>query len=275
MHYQLPPDHPLLTPLVKCFWYTDRVFSADLPRFEVLPDSYVELVFFQGAVCHLQKQDGTQVELHSPFLVGLLDTPLQLFIVGPIRLAAIRFFPWSVFSFFRMQPQINENMDFSQLFALSADGVHGLLARNEPLNALKDLRESLFRFAAKDFRPHQLVAAAGQNILHDAGQAPVGQLAPRLYTTTRTLERAFRRYSGNSAKMLARKVRYERVRDHLWANPDCNMAQVALEYGFSDQAHLCREFKLFSLQTPTAFIREVLACTKNVAFVQDRQEESW
>ena len=51
-------------------------------------------------------------------------------------------------------------------------------------------------------------------------------------------------------------MRFEQVRNQLWINPDSNLAGLAVELGYTDQAHLSREFKRYSGTTPAAFARK-------------------
>jgi AraC-like DNA-binding protein len=46
------------------------------------------------------------------------------------------------------------------------------------------------------------------------------------------------------------------VRNHLWLNPNSNIAGLAHELGYTDQSHLSREFKRYSGTTPAAFARK-------------------
>jgi AraC-like DNA-binding protein len=68
-------------------------------------------------------------------------------------------------------------------------------------------------------------------------------------------------------------MRFEQVRNHLWHNPGCSLAGLALELGYADQAHLSKEFKRYSGTTPAAFARKAkkgqqAAGNHFVAFVQ-------
>jgi AraC-like DNA-binding protein len=51
-------------------------------------------------------------------------------------------------------------------------------------------------------------------------------------------------------------MRFEQVRNQLWLKPDSNLAGLAHEFGYTDQAHLSKEFKRFSGTTPAAFARK-------------------
>jgi transcriptional regulator GlxA family with amidase domain len=89
----------------------------------------------------------------------------------------------------------------------------------------------------------------------------------------RTLERQFKQAAGYTVKDVSGLMRFEQVRNRLWQSPDASLAGLAHELGYTDQAHLGREFKRYSGTTPAAFARHArrayLAASPDfVAFVQ-------
>jgi AraC-like DNA-binding protein len=70
------------------------------------------------------------------------------------------------------------------------------------------------------------------------------------------LERKFKQSSGYTVKDVSGLIRFEQVRNHLWQYPTTNLAGLAHELGYTDQAHLSREFKRYSGTTPAAFARK-------------------
>ena len=88
------------------------------------------------------------------------------------------------------------------------------------------------------------------------GTLPVSQVAAAAHASVRTLERKFKQSSGYSVKDVSGLMRFEQVRNHLWLHPDANLAGLAAELGYTDQAHLSREFKRYSGSTPAAFARK-------------------
>jgi AraC-like DNA-binding protein len=67
-------------------------------------------------------------------------------------------------------------------------------------------------------------------------------------------------------------VRFERARNSLVFKPDWPLADLALECGYSDQAHFIKDFKRFTDMTPSAFVKELrrlnLQNEPDVAFLQ-------
>jgi transcriptional regulator GlxA family with amidase domain len=122
---------------------------------------------------------------------------------------------------------------------------------------------------------------AGDNTLVKAGGAmrkakgtlPVSQVAVAAHATVRTLERKFKQAAGYTVKDVSGLLRFEQVRNHLWLQPAASLAGLAQELGYTDQAHLSREFKRYSGTTPAAFARKAkreqrVVPADFVAFVQ-------
>jgi AraC-like DNA-binding protein len=98
-------------------------------------------------------------------------------------------------------------------------------------------------------------------------------VAAAAHASVRTLERKFKEAAGHTVKDVSGLIRFEQVRNHLWQHPDTNLAGLAHELGYTDQAHLSREFKRYSGATPAAFARKAKkgrqAVSKDfVAFIQ-------
>ncbi|MGY1848131.1 MULTISPECIES: helix-turn-helix domain-containing protein [unclassified Blastococcus] len=97
----------------------------------------------------------------------------------------------------------------------------------------------------------RLTTAAG-------GRLRVSQLAARVGWSTRHLEQRFRAETGLGPKEAARVVRFDRARRALAGRvsrglpPD--LAGLAVAAGFSDQAHLTREWRAFSGLPPTRWL---------------------
>lgn len=63
----------------------------------------------------------------------------------------------------------------------------------------------------------------------------------------------FRQATGLAPKQFARMMRFRQVLDALSANPAQALVDVALQCGFSDQAHLTREFRAIAGVTPSEY----------------------
>jgi AraC-like DNA-binding protein len=83
------------------------------------------------------------------------------------------------------------------------------------------------------------------------GILDVGSLARELGHSHKHLISLFRDQVGIPPKLLARLVRFERVRRAARADTRIGWAELALTHGYCDQAHLAREVKQLTGLTPT------------------------
>ncbi len=264
--------HPVLSDYVQCLWTSERNFLSPL---DVLPDSFIELIFSSGGRCWID--DGqTARDLPRCYLVGMLDQPFRLRADGPVQTVAARFFAWGLHPLLgraiKRPPTGMHDLDayWPDLAAQIAQAVR----QDDGDLAVAHLHDFLIAQALRvQFDQNALHAA--RLLLGRQGQVKIGDLADSCHVSRRQLERTFRAVVGISPKALARKMRFEHVRDHLWRTPDCDLATLAHSCGYADQAHLTREFKRFSHRTPGQFVADMRATRKllrtyGVAFVQDR-----
>jgi AraC-like DNA-binding protein len=269
-HQEVEPPEALRT-TIKCFWYTRREFTEEPASFEVVPDGYAEIIFYFGGPCSIACQGGLQL-LPSPFMVGLLNQPALFYTNNRLEVIGIRCFPWAVF----------------ELLGLPA-GQDGVRVMEHPITRLHAalaeymeggrVGEALGLLAAYFLANHSglarngLLAKAGGAMREAHGTLPVSQVAEAAHATVRTLERKFKQAAGYTVKDVSSLMRFEQVRNHLWHHPAASLAGLAQELGYTDQAHLSREFKRYSGTTPAAFARnakqrQAAIGTDFVAFVQ-------
>lgn len=271
MHQEFEPPEALRD-TIKCFWYDNRQFGDQESTFQVEPDGYAEIIFYFGSLHHISQSGGLQ-PLPSPFLMGLLNQPAIFQTKGRLEIIGVRCFPWTVFDLLALPPSGRNGVHvfvhpIAQLQAtldpLMVSGrIHEVIAELE--NYLLNTRSQV----AVD----SMLAKAGAAIREANGTIPVSHVAMAAHATVRTLERKFKRSSGFTVKDVSGLIRFEQVRNQLWNHPESNLAGLAHELGYADQAHLSREFKRYSGTTPAAFARNAkkrkqAVSNDFVAFVQ-------
>lgn len=99
------------------------------------------------------------------------------------------------------------------------------------------------------------------------GRLPVAEIARRVGWSRRHLAERFRAETGLGPKEAARVVRFDRARrvlsDRARGGRLPDLAALAADGGFADQAHLTREWQAFTGLPPTRWLAEELL------FVQD------
>lgn len=257
---EFAPSAPL-SAHVYSLCYTERLFAPPHNTFDILPDSMIELVWSFGQPCYIISADHEQL-LPACYAVGLLDAPLRLRSDGLLTTIRARCYPWG----------------FSALAGAVlpdsvAPGLRGLLAAGTPfapvtaalMAALASGPERVMAELDRCLVERALVATgadaafvqAARQIIARKGNLAIEELAQVTFTSPRTLRRTFHTMLGSGPKSLARKARFEYVRDTLWRNPDAELSELALAAGYADQAHLQREFRQFSQRTPRQFATEM------------------
>ncbi|RZK28757.1 MAG: AraC family transcriptional regulator [Hymenobacter sp.] len=264
-----PPEE--LRTTIKCFWYTSLDFGALPASFEVLPDGYVEIIFHFGSVCSIATEEGLQ-PLPSPFMVGLLKQPVHFHTTNRLQIMGVRCFPWAVFELLGLPPDKDGVRIFKHPLATLQPALAELVQAGKLAEALAQVAE-YFMQARLQNASDSLPGKAGGVMQATNGTLPVSQVAAAAHATVRTLERKFKQAAGHTVKDVSGLMRFEQVRNHLWLHPAANLAGLAQELGYTDQAHLSREFKRYSGTTPAAFARKAkseqrAASNDFVAFIQ-------
>lgn len=86
------------------------------------------------------------------------------------------------------------------------------------------------------------------SFIHDA--EALTELSDRTGLSQRQIERLFKARLGMTAKHYQRIIRIRKAIQFIQENKHISLAGVAQEFGFSDQAHMTREFKNIAKVTP-------------------------
>ncbi|WP_316804116.1 helix-turn-helix domain-containing protein [Pedobacter nototheniae] len=239
---------------IKCFWYNKRESGIVHSSFEVVPDGYAEIIFHFGNLYNISPTGDLQ-PLPSPFLMGLLNQPVIFYAKNCLEIIGIRCFPWTVFDLLGLPSGKDSVHIFEHPVAQLQPHLDKLIGMGMINEAIAYVRQ-YFLNAQSEIAVDSLLFKAGLAMSKAKGTIAVSQVAAAAHATVRTLERKFKQSSGYTVKDVAGLMRFEQVRNRLWHYPDTNLAGLAHELGYSDQAHLSKEFKRYSGTTPAAFARK-------------------
>jgi transcriptional regulator GlxA family with amidase domain len=104
------------------------------------------------------------------------------------------------------------------------------------------------------------VAYAWHLLQRSRGRAAVSTVADRVGLSARHLTTLFQREVGRSPKAVAMLMRFEhattRISESVRRRTPIDLAAVAMDAGYSDQAHLSREFVRFAGVSPRRWVVE-------------------
>lgn len=106
--------------------------------------------------------------------------------------------------------------------------------------------------------PDPRIAWAWRRLEESGGRASIGGLARELGMSHRLLIARFRDQLGMPPRQLARLLRFDRLCDRLRAGGPPRWAELAVDCGYYDQAHLARDVRALAGVTPTELVRHLL-----------------
>jgi AraC-like DNA-binding protein len=249
MEYCERRPQPPLSSFVECFWTLESEVPSSQPE-RILPDGCVELILNFGA--RFSQHDEGQLKLQPrSFLVGQMTGPILISPTGPVQLLGIRFHPGGTLPFLRLP--LHEITDqIVDLGGLSSKLERELLGASAQSPSLPEKLTAVEAFLTNQLLNAKenswLMMLAGR-IVDSNGLVSVDQLASDAGISSRQLERRFLREVGLGPKLLGRIIRFQQV---FRAVEQCNSAwaEIAIDCGYYDQAHLIRDFNQFARQTP-------------------------
>jgi AraC-like DNA-binding protein len=260
MRYREAPPPPDLAPFVRCLWALEDARDADEPE-RVLPDGCAELIVHYGAPMARETDDGRLQSQPAAIVSGQLRTAARLRARGPIGMVGARFQPWAAGPFLR-EPLAGLTGRIVPLEALWAAEAGRLAERvgtaTDDATRLAALAEHLrARRPGPDGTARALSAAHGW-IAASRGAIAVEEIARRLGWSRRRLERRFAVAVGLPPKALCGIERFRHVVARLGAPAAARprLADLAVDAGYADQAHLARAFRALAGVSVTRWLAE-------------------
>jgi AraC-like DNA-binding protein len=109
----------------------------------------------------------------------------------------------------------------------------------------------LARRMAEARPPSEGVEFAWRELMRTRGAVPVARLVEDTGWSRRHLTARFREHVGLTPKVFGRILRFQRAAGQLVRPDGPSLAEIALDCGYYDQAHLNRDFREFAGRTPT------------------------
>jgi AraC-like DNA-binding protein len=258
---EIIPQAPL-NKHVECFWTLESSAPSTHPE-RILPDGCIELILNFGDRFS-QHSDRTRKLQPKNFLVGQMTGPIMISPSGPVQLIGIRFHPGGTLPFLRM-PLHEVTDQVVELGSLSSALERNLLhaASESPVLAekIRAIERFLTMYLATSKYDSWLMNAAAR-IVDSRGLIAVDELAGDAGISSRQLERRFLREVGVGPKLLGRIIRFQQVFRAVEQSSNA-WAEIAIECGYYDQAHLIRDFNQFAQQTPAVLFSSQSALTES------------
>jgi AraC-like DNA-binding protein len=252
---------PPLSSFVEFYWKGDFNTSSEPVLSQlVVPNGYVELVIHLSDLhCDLLSARGWG---QSPdyTIIGLYTRPYEVQFRSLVNVFGIRFKPEGIFNLFGVPASL-----FSERFE-DMEAVLGCYFReycsklretNDTGKQIILTRSYLLNQLQKNY-PEQTYLNYAADMIRDLNSIErVDELPGKVYISRRQLEREFMYKIGVTPKQYMRIARLNAINRYLQANSNLSLGALSYEAGFSDQAHLTREFKSLVGVPPAKFRDEI------------------
>nr|WP_298727658.1 helix-turn-helix domain-containing protein [uncultured Steroidobacter sp.] len=262
LYFKVLPPAPALRHWVRYYWILkDDTRSPQIDEY-LAPDGFEEIIFSYADGFRREEICGTETQRHilrGSYIVGTKSCGVSCSRIGRLAMIGVKLWPQVLHSFLR-SPLHDLSGRPLQLGDVNASVLSELESRlfdadSEPaIKAILD--QALLRELSTDF--NDMLSFSIRELFESRGTLGIDELIGRCGVHYRTLEKAFRERVGVPPKTLAKILRFKHAFNSLSDKAEAGRLG-ALECGYYDQSHFCKEFKFFTGRTPTRFFRERLS----------------
>lgn len=255
---------PRLAGTVACYWTISGEYGALCPRIRVAPDGCIDFVFdFNGG---LSPERGASRPL--AVVTGAMMAPLLISLPASPRMLGVRFRPGGASSFLGVPASdfTGASTALGDVLPCFASRVLSFAGESEDPFVWAAAVDRLLLEQTPRRALDELTAYAVRRLASTDRQGRVERVASDMGLGQKRLERILKRQTGLTPKEMSRTLRFLSVlralRSSIAAPP--LLSRLALDLGYSDQAHFNREFKALAGVSPSVWLAE----SRSVDFIQ-------
>lgn len=232
-----------LAPYVETLWYCEG-YQASHRQERVLPNGRFQLII------DLVPKRGTPVIIGMRTTHSILETPAIQCVMGVVFRpgGTLPFFGTPADEFYNLTVPLDQVWNFA-----SADLRDHLLEAKSPAARMDLLEAALLQRLKPVSELHGTVRYMLSEFDRTPSAAGILGVARNTGMSRRRLTQLFREQVGLTPKLYCRLRRFQQVVHRIASGASIHWAQVSLEGGYYDQAHMAHEFREFSGVSPGAW----------------------
>jgi AraC-like DNA-binding protein len=246
-----------LSPFIQHYWYVQWDHRNTEPgTAETLPHPNCYLVFEHD----LEKPLSDECVIRRAEVSGVHTGKFSRAMEGRGRVFGLKFQPGGIFPYLRKSVSTLTDLvvPAGQVFG---PGINTLAKRLRSLKTSEAMSAAanayLLSHLPEPDRSCELAASLVEAILHDSEILTVEVLSRRSGLSVRTLQRLFKMYVGVTPKWVIRRYRLHELLKRLNSGESFGAAQLAVDLGYADQAHLINDFRKLAGVAPTEYLRRI------------------
>lgn len=237
-----------LQPYIRCFWGSERPLPAKPSNTEglVIPDTCMDIIFHIDYAGNRIGSSFCALDEHSS------RTPASHESGGLSATFAIRFYAWTacLFAEDSLRGSINGRFPGDAFFRRIERALTPVLFDETTLKGKVHAAEAALLSLLNIGKADPAVLNAIHHILCTSGRARISDVSAALALSPRQLERRFDSMMGLSPKAFASLTRYQLLWQDMVLNPHFSTLDAVDKFGYTDQAHLLKDFRKRHLMSP-------------------------
>ncbi|MEW6736304.1 MAG: helix-turn-helix transcriptional regulator [Acidobacteriota bacterium] len=239
--YHPSPDLELY---VEHYWIAEWDLRGQAPeRVETLPHPSVHMIFQQNGRSRIG---------------GAARAKFSTLLEDKDGVFAVKFTPGGFYPFVGVPVSRFSNMIMSlhDVFGVKGDNLdRAVLAESTDLSRINVVEDFLRAHHHEPDENIHRVTEIVYTVAKERGILKVQDLVDRYGLNKRTLQRLFAKYVGVSPKWVIQRYRLHEAAEQLATHASVNQSMLALNLGYSDQAHFVRDFKAIVGVSPVAYAK--------------------
>ena len=256
-----------LASYVQCYWVTETS-GADTEQTDeqiCFPLGMVDWIIQTDGDNHFCAFDLEGNEFPKNYIVGIMSEPVKWKMRGSARLIGIRFKPEGMLKLFKipLKELVNQSVPTEYLMKKEAEFLREKLlsCEGDVSKMIIIIEEYLLNRISKTVEQNAYFVQTLNKIRSKNLTFQKREIVDNFYLCDRQVQRLFKENLGVTPKTYEKIVRFSQVLGTLkYDNDFGSWAGLAQQVGYSDQAHMIRDFKRFCGTTPTTINKEFIFC---------------
>ena len=258
MNYQTYKPHPDLESLINFYWTLEVPADDDPQKQRIIPDGCIEMAFILGEDIKRYISEDEFILQPRAMVLGQPLEPFYIEPVGYVDTFAVSFYPYGFANFISdpIKNLVNKETPIVDLFGEAAANEleQKIIKARDTEQRIGSIEAFLFDKLNEDSTIDAIVKSTVDTLLTSKGSAPINEILKQDPSKRRQLERNFRKQIGLSPKQLGKVFRLQCALKMLLNEEKENLATIAYESEYYDQAHFIKDFKEFTGTNPKDFL---------------------
>ncbi len=257
------PKNSYVAKYVECYWFLERKHGDHGHKYPKLnPDPAGHLILTEAEQCYQYEHGMFSVQGNGSHWIFPHCQTFQMDHSQPFLILGIKFHIGALYSLniTPKQPVMDQIIGVDAKTLLKSEGFSEtellVKARRQPEICCDIIDELLMPWLQASHQDrHSRLSQSALPLLSDT---PISKMGVLLHCSQRTIERSFLRVTGLTLKQCQSMNRLETLLEYLHRREarEVDWADIAYQFGFSDQPHLIRYLKNSIGATPGEYVKQ-------------------